>query len=507
MNSPTRRDRRPRVIGYARLSKNPDGTLTSVEDQKKIMADYADRNGLELVTVYSDDNRSAWRTDRPRKGWEAFLTALAEPDADLDGALSYHFDRLARNGRDGERFLAVMELRGLSLWTPQTVMDLGANADARMVFRMLVAVAINQSDATSRRARDHKDVARDNGRLRYVLGSNPPLGLCNASDDASDWTTEPAAAAALRDIAARVLRDPQHRLPQAVADSLPLFYATGERASLAAIRAALKRPATAGLMTDRDGEIISYDPVIADPPLDVVTWRRLRAMFAPRRVGTRPADDGARYPFAAFLRCGLCGNQLTGGQNYYRRPTGEVREDGSRVYRVQSQTAVYGCRTAHKRLGIAKPCKRVSVPAEDANAVLRAALDEWTRANPDYLAARDRAQASADTREADIRAALLIARDDLADVMAERRRLGARYATVKADAAAEVDRLESELDALAAAPVADRLPERVDWQAMTPAEVRALATEALDGPVTVAPGRVGSREDRSALGRMTVNVR
>jgi hypothetical protein len=87
-----------------------------------------------------------------------------------------------------------------------------------------------------RRQRDPRQHVVDVGDLivelggRRVLGSVPPLGLRNGD---ADWETEPLAAAALRDIAARVLADPKHELPQAVEDSLPVFDHAGRPASLA----------------------------------------------------------------------------------------------------------------------------------------------------------------------------------------------------------------------------------------------------------------------------------
>jgi len=506
MNTTTR----PRVIGYARLSKNPDGTIESVADQRRKMERYAEANGLDLVRIYSDDNRSAWRLDRVRKGWEAFLTALAET-ADLAGALSYHFDRLARNGRDGERFLAVMVAGDLALWTPQQFQDLGGDGDARMTFRILVAVAINQSDSTSRRVRFHKDERRALGNLRYVLGSNPPLGLRNGADD---WETEPVAAAILADVAARVLADPYHRLPPAIADAVeaagvPFADSLGEPANEKRVRAALRRPASAGLMTDRAGEVMSYEPVIANPPLDVATWRRLRAMFAGRATG-RPAD-GDRYPLGPILRC-VCGNQLTGCPIYDRRPTGEVRADGTRVMRVAKTTLAYACKNSHKIGGrTVKPCRRVSLPADDAHAVIRTAVEAWAEVNPDYLAARA-AGAGTDSREAALNRALDGARADLADLFDMRRGMARdRYETARADLLAEVERLEADLASVAEV-AATPFPASIDWHDMTAPEVRALVAEAVVTPITVRPGGRwvedgDGRRRETALDRMEVTPR
>jgi len=500
MNTTTR----PRVIGYARLSKNPDGTIESVADQERAMRRYAEANGLDLVRIYGDDNRSAWRTDRRRKGWEAFLTALAEADG-LAGALSYHYDRLARNGRDGERFLTIMERRDYSLWTPQAIQNLGTDGDARMVFRFMVAVAINQSDSTSRRVRFHKDERRALGVLRYVLGGNPPLGLRNGADD---WETDPTAGPILADIAARVLADPYHRLPGAIraaveAAGCPLADSLGEPATDKQVRAALRRPASAGLMTDRAGEVMGYEPVIA-APLDVPTFRRLRAMFAGRATG-RPVE-GDRYPLGPIFRCDGCGNQLSGNPIYDRRPTGEVGADGRAVRRVARRTLAYSCRNPHKRLGITKPCRRVAIAVEDAHAVVFAAVEAWAEVNPDYLAARA-AGAGVESREATIRIALDGARDDLADLWEMRRGMArARYDIARADLLAEVERLEADLQAVAEVE-ATPFPVSLDWADMTAPEMRALVAEALVAPIRVRPATNGSGRRLGAVERMEITPR
>lgn len=164
-----RRPGSPPVIGYARLSKDPSGKLVAVRDQIAVMVRDAQAKSLDLIRVHYDDDLSAWRTDIIRPGWDAYLAELGS--GTLAGAYSYHSDRLARNGRDGEAFLTVMVASELPLYIPggQTL-EVGTNGDARLMARIGFAVAINQSDATSRRLRMRKDEARRAGNLRYVLG-------------------------------------------------------------------------------------------------------------------------------------------------------------------------------------------------------------------------------------------------------------------------------------------------------------------------------------------------
>ena len=188
------------LAAYARLSRKADGTLESTELQKEVMAAHAARNGNTITAWFEDPDLSAWDETVNRPGWEAYLKALAS--GNHDGAMSYHFDRLARNGVDAERLLTVTRARDLPLVTPESVFDLGSNADARMVFRIQTAVATNQSDATSRRTRNHKDGARRRGLLRTVYGGRPPFGFRQGDDD---WQVDPEQAAYLAEAAKRVL--------------------------------------------------------------------------------------------------------------------------------------------------------------------------------------------------------------------------------------------------------------------------------------------------------------
>src|SRR5262249_4719520 len=91
-------------------------------------------------------------------------------------------------------------------------------------------------------------------------------------------------------------------------------------------------------------------------------------------------------PFGRLLRCGKCGNQLTGGKNYDRG----------------RETPAYGCRTAHKNVdGVAfpRPCRGVSVPAEAVNDLLRGAGGKSWADMPDWIAPPSQQAAELDDRE------------------------------------------------------------------------------------------------------------
>jgi len=75
MNTTTR----PRVIGYARLSKNPDGTIESVADQRRKMERYAEANGLDVRLVHNPDFAGGMST--------SVRTVVAAVPDNVDGAI------------------------------------------------------------------------------------------------------------------------------------------------------------------------------------------------------------------------------------------------------------------------------------------------------------------------------------------------------------------------------------------------------------------------------------
>src|SRR5215471_19633200 len=111
-----------RAAIYCRLSRNPDGTLDGTQRQLKRCRRLAAERGYTVTAEYVDDNLSAWKSTRKRPGWEAMFDAIKA--GEHDGIISYHSDRLARNGRDGERLLDAGEKGGLALATASGDFDL-----------------------------------------------------------------------------------------------------------------------------------------------------------------------------------------------------------------------------------------------------------------------------------------------------------------------------------------------------------------------------------------------
>jgi DNA invertase Pin-like site-specific DNA recombinase len=459
---------------YARLSRAGKGNkIESIPRQNEAMDRLAQQGAHTLGKRFADPNLSAWDQSTTRPEWELFLTEL--DTGAHRAAMTYHSDRLARNGIDTERLLSIGERHGILLLTPNGSYDLG-DGDQRALFRMLATMVINQSDATSRRSRGDKDSARAHGVLRTVYGGAPPLGFWNPRN-ARDWQVHPADAAYLAEAAARVLADePGHRVETAHKALGAYTDQRGRVVTVKQLRAALQRPASAGIIRDRSGEEIRG----ATPgyPIDPDTWRKLCATFAGRKRG-RPTSADGTYALGPALACGKCGNQLTGSTYYYR---GAARR-------------VYACANPHKIGGVVrKPCKGVSIDAGAVNELLRGAVVEWSRTPAGREAARLQPETTGRLAELDAEEASI---HTLAALLTGNVRSGvlsvADYALHTEGLAADIARIEAERAQLAEVAAEPAMSTVDKWGQMTPAEKLRYVRSAVVTPISVAPGRGGAR--------------
>jgi|HubBroStandDraft_3_1064219.scaffolds.fasta_scaffold00345_19 DNA invertase Pin-like site-specific DNA recombinase len=478
------------VPAYARLSKKKrGGQIESIPLQFATLGRLADYGGHTIGRRFDDKHLSAWDESVDRPGWEAFLAEL--DTGSHRAAMSYHADRLSRNGVDTERLLSVGARHGIVLITPEGVYDLG-NDDSRAMFRMLAAMTINQSDAGSRRARNHKNEARRLGNLRIVHGGPPPLGFRQGSDD---WEVDPAGADYLNEAARRVLAgepvDAVHRDLGPITTSPAGPDSPGRLVSAKMLRAALTRPVSAGLITDTEGnEIGSAEQ---GGPLDEPTFRKLAVNFGSRKRG-RPVETG-RYPLGPVLRCGKCGNQLTGERQRNRR-SGEF-------------TDYYACKNPHKALKVTRPCHGCSVPAEDVHVLVRDAVMAWA-ATPAAMRAAARGPETAG-RRAELDAELADLLGQAADLDAKRLRIRqaaarARYDDLAAEAERMIAGVEAELAELERIEAEGGVPVVIDWDAMSAAEKLRTIAEAIETPIVVQPGNGGGAA-RTAADRIDITPR
>ncbi len=73
----------PRVVIYTRVSSDPKGTRSSVEEQELLCRRIVEANGWHLITVYCDNNKSASKTSVRREKWEDLTASLIRREFDI----------------------------------------------------------------------------------------------------------------------------------------------------------------------------------------------------------------------------------------------------------------------------------------------------------------------------------------------------------------------------------------------------------------------------------------
>ena len=292
------------------------------------------------------DGTVVYRVIRPV--WQAMLADLRS--GVIDAAIVYDLDRLARDPRDLEDAIEVVEHYRRPIVGVTGGFDLVTD-NGRFAARILVAQANKASADTARRvARKHVE-QQQNG---VPTGGRRPFGW-----NADKRTLNPAEADELRRAVERIIGG----WPSAAVVNdwnrrgiRPTRAAQWHQSSLVGL---LKNPRLCGL---RARGVQDFDPASGitrhhleivrradgtpvagqwEPIVSVADWEAVNAALRARATapGPRPIGHNAwHYLLSGFLRCGECGKPLRGMSNASRKGTGYP----SHVYACAS-TAQGGC--------------------------------------------------------------------------------------------------------------------------------------------------------------------
>ncbi|MDX3231260.1 recombinase family protein [Streptomyces sp. ME19-01-6] len=170
----TSRSRKPRRAGsYVRISEDPSGQEKGVGRQKEDVEELAQRLGWQVGKVYEEndtsaykrkrirlaDGRSVWRVERPE-----FRQMLRDyEDGAIDGIIVYDLDRLARQPRDLEDLIDLVDHFKRPVAGVTGSLDL-MTENGKAMARVLVAMANKSSADTARRVARAKVQSAREGR-------------------------------------------------------------------------------------------------------------------------------------------------------------------------------------------------------------------------------------------------------------------------------------------------------------------------------------------------------
>ncbi len=180
---------------YARISQDRQKDGAGVERQVADCRALAERQSLDVLETIRDNDRSAYRIDKPRPGWERVIM-LAEA-GEIDGVVVWHTDRLYRHPMQLEQLAVAIEHSGLTIHTC-TAGEVDLNTPSgRMAARMFGAAARQEVEhKAERQARKHTAIAEAGG----WQGGRRPLGYMS-----DGVTVNEAEAPALREAAQMII--------------------------------------------------------------------------------------------------------------------------------------------------------------------------------------------------------------------------------------------------------------------------------------------------------------
>jgi DNA invertase Pin-like site-specific DNA recombinase len=332
-----------RAVVYTRISKDREGAGLGVGKQESDCRALAERlhPPVEIVTVYTDNDLTAFKGSKhskPREGYNALLADIRNDRADV--VLAWHTDRLHRDLTELEDYVDVCQPRGIPTYTVKGGnLDL-TTASGRMVARILGAVAKQEVEhmierQLSAKERIRKAGGRQGGPPGFGYRSDGP-SLKNGGRGA--LVQDPEEAAAIRKGYDMLLQlDPEHGMYAIARQWNYAGHRTPRGASRGGggnlwdpktVRIVLLRARNAGLV-EHKGKIVgkgNWEPIVSED-----TWRAaVRILNDPaRHSGPGPKP---KHLLTGILICGVCG----GNRFIVAQPANSGRSRRRPVYKCAS---------------------------------------------------------------------------------------------------------------------------------------------------------------------------
>lgn len=292
-----------------RISDDSAGDGMGVARQEEDCDDAAARLTWGIKVVYCENDTSAFKRRKitlpdgttglrvVRPAFRQMLSDLA--DGTINALIAYNLDRVARDPRDLEDLIDVVEEKKIPTYAVTGLLDLSTDAGITNA-RIMCAIA-NQSsrDQARRTKRKQLELAKAG---KHKGGGRRPFGF-----EPDGVTIRESEAKVVRAICKRLLRGDSISSVAKWLDKTGVPPCESEKWNTASIRAILKAPRIAGKRSYQ-GEIVADAVWPAIIPL--ATWEAVNAQFASRANGQ---PNQLRWWLTGVLHCGRCGHGLTSG--------------------------------------------------------------------------------------------------------------------------------------------------------------------------------------------------
>jgi site-specific DNA recombinase len=334
---------RKRAAIYCRISRDEAGTGQKVEDQERDCRALAERLGLDVVEVYTDNDIAATRASRrgrTRRRWYDLLDSIRQGHVDV--VLATEPERVQREMVDLLTYIDVCLPRGVLTYTVRGGSFDLSTPDGIMTAQIITATKQAEAEKIKQRARAAR--VHKVGRGEWV-GGRRPYGY-----ERDGVTVIPAERDALQRAAAMILTGSSLNAACADLNKRKIRTSTGKEWKPTELRRVLLRPRNAGLSqhrvcgkeqergihhhTDKCVEIVGKAKWQA--LLDTDVWYGVCAVLRDpkRRTNTTTAH---RWLMSGRARCGWT--------DEHGNECGSPVKSFSATARRRSTKPVYTCRT------------------------------------------------------------------------------------------------------------------------------------------------------------------
>jgi len=391
-----------RACIYTRISDDAEGKALGVARQEKDCHGLAEREGLTVVQVYSDNDISAsTRSRKPRPAWGRMLD-----DAEagrFEVILAYSTSRLTRRPREIEDIVDLNEDFGTRLITVASGRPDLSTADGRMNTRLLGNVDTGEAERTAERARRKQKELAESGRHNGPR----PFGWNIVGVKADQrLIIDAAEAATLKECVARVLAGEGLRKICLDLNARGIKTSTGRTWQTPVLRWMLLRWTNCGVRSHqplgKDGKPKGKQQIYSgqwEPIIDRETHDRVVALLTDpsRRSNNRGSE--AKYLLTSVAYCGECGEHVVGTSEFnYVLKNGRTRH-----YPHNYKCPHAGCMKVTRRM------------ADVDDHVTRVVLGVLARDGVRLLGGDPRSAEQARERIAALKAKLALAADQFAD--------------------------------------------------------------------------------------------
>ncbi|NYD65995.1 recombinase family protein [Agromyces atrinae] len=302
------------TIVYTRQSLDKTGLAAGVERQLAESLELAERRGIEIERVLSDNDLSA-TTGKTRPAFEELLKFVES--GTVDRVVVWHVDRLYRTLKDLTRITEIAKVHGLDILTVQAGdIDL-STPSGRMVASMLGSVATYEGEHRTARQRAAFKQRAEAGEWHFA---HRPFGYKRVDGAVVIVEHE---AAILRELFQRYYEgESRHSLVRDL-NKRGILTAMGKSWSITQLRAVLGNERYAGYASYK-GERTGMGNWV--PIIDPETYDRYVSAAASRKAVTTTFSREATSLLSGLITCAECESTC------YRRQRKGTDQHGDKVY-------------------------------------------------------------------------------------------------------------------------------------------------------------------------------